>query len=132
MLKEVKNEAEVDEVTGERPRGTDRRSAWTDPRFVVPIVIQFFMMLVAVVTMAVTMRLTVSGLAEKIAELKGQVTTLQSLVTTTTEQKGKIEAITDRVSKLENFQETQTKAYNFNFTTRLAAVEARAGIKQPQ
>jgi|GEM_PF-3055905 len=109
-------------------RGGDRRSAWTDPHFWMPLVIQAIISLVAIVTIVANTRSDVSSLKETIAELRGQVTALQSLVTITTEQKGKMEALEGRVTKLENFQETQEKAYNINFTTRLARVEARQGV----
>lgn len=117
----------VDETREER-RGGDRRSAWSDPHFWVPIIIQAVMALVTLTTIVVTTRLSISGINEKIAELRGQVTTLQNLVQVTTEQKGDIQAIKDRVGKLENFESTQREAYNLNFTTRLARVEASAGI----
>ncbi len=115
----------------ETTRGRDRRSAWTDPHFWVSIFIQALIGLVAATTMVVTTRRDISDLSKEIAELHGQVTTLQALVTITTEQKGKMEALTERVTKLESFQGTQEQAYNFNFTTRLAKVEARTGISTP-
>lgn len=111
-------------------RGADRRSAWTDPHFWMPIIINAVASLIAIVTIVNNTHSDIVSLKEKIAELRGQVSTLQSLATTTTEQKGKMEALTDRVVKLENFKDTQEQAYNFNFTTRLAGAEARLGISQ--
>lgn len=95
-----------------------------------PIIINAVASLVAIVTIVNNTHSDIVGLKEKIAELRGQVTTLQSLATITTEQKGDIKALNDRVGKLEGFQATQEQAYNFNFTTRLARVEAKAGIQQ--
>lgn len=116
-------------MPSEHERGSDRRSAWTDPHFWMPIIINVVASLIAIVTIVNNTHSDVVSLKEKIAELRGQVTTLQSLVTVTTEQKGKIEALTDRVGKLENFQSTQEQAYNFNFTTRLARAEEHLGIR---
>lgn len=111
-------------------RGGDRRSAWTDPHFWVPIVIQAIISFAAIVTIVANTRSDLVSLKSKIDELKGQVATLQSLATVTTEQKGDIKALDARVGKLENFESTQTQAYNYNFTTRLAGVEAKVGIQR--
>jgi septal ring factor EnvC (AmiA/AmiB activator) len=42
---------------------------------------------------------------------------------------GEVKALGERVSKAENALSVQQQAYNFNFTSRLAAVEARLGLK---
>lgn len=116
------------EIADFEQRVRDRRSAWTDPHFWVPIAIQALISFAAIVTIVTNTRSDIISVKEKIAELRGQVTTLQSLVTITTEQKGKLDAIEERLKKMENFRDTQEQAYNFNFTTRLAKVEARSGI----
>jgi hypothetical protein len=51
------------------------------------------------------------------------------ILTTQTKQTADIAALTERMSKVENAMSTQQQAYNFNFTTRLAAIEAKTGIK---
>jgi len=119
-------------MTEHEGRGADRRSAWTDPHFWMPLVIQAVISLIAIVTIVNKTGNDITILKEKVDELKGQVTTLQTLATSTIETKGDIKALTDRVGKLENAQETQEKAYNINFTTRLARVEARQGISAKQ
>lgn len=111
-------------------RGGDRRSAWTDPHFWIPICIQALISFAAIVTIVANTRSDITSLKETIAELRGQVTMLQSLVTVTTEQKGDLKALDARVGKLESFESTQTQAYNYNFTTRLAGVEAKVGIQR--
>lgn len=111
-------------------RGGDRRSAWTDPHFWIPIAIQALISFAAIVTIVANTRSDIVSLKSTIDELKGQVTTLQSFATASIEQKGDIKALDARVGRLEGFQTTQTEAYNFNFSTRLARVEAKAGIQQ--
>lgn len=113
-------------------RGGDRRSAWTDPHFWMPLIIQAVISLIAIVTIINQTGADIRVLKEKVDELKGQVTTLQSLASATIETKGRIEALTDRVVKLENFKDTQELAYNFNFTTRLAHAESKLGIPTPE
>lgn len=117
-------------MTDREGRGADRRSAWTDPHFWIPIGIQALISFAAIVTIVANTRSDITGLKETIAELRGQVTMLQSLVTVTTEQKSDLKALDARVGKLENFESTQTQAYNYNFTTRLAGVEAEVGIQR--
>lgn len=115
-------------IDEERRNGPDdrreRMPSWLTPPFILTLVVQ----LVTVVTIVVSTRADAANTREKVAELKGQVTTLQSLVQVTTEQRGDIKALNDRMAKAENAIETQTKAYNFNFSTRLAVVEAKSGI----
>lgn len=120
-------------ASGDVQRGADRRSAWNDPRFVVPLLMSFFMAVISTVVSVTiivnSQRSDISNVKEQIAELRGQVVALQSLATTTTEQKGQISAVLDRMAKLENAVNIQQASYNFNFTSRLVAVEVRAGIK---
>jgi hypothetical protein len=117
-------------MTEREGRGADRRSAWTDPHFWVPIAIQALISFAAIVTIIANTRSDITTLTRTIDELKGQVSTLQSLATVTTEQRGDIKALDARVGKLENFESTQTQAYNFNFSTRLAGVEAKVGVRR--
>lgn len=113
-------------------RGGDRRSAWTDPHFWMPLIIQAVISLIAIVTIINKTGADITVLKEKVDELRGQVTTLQSLATASVEAKGKVEALTERVGKLETFQSTQELAYNFSFTTRLARAEEHLGIPPPK
>lgn len=118
-------------MTEREGRGPDGRSAWTDPHFWMPLIIQAVISLIAIVTIVNKTGNDIDNLKGKVDELKGQVTTLQSLAVSTIETKGDIKAIKDRVDKLEIFQSAQTLTFNFNFSTRLAKVEARSGIQTP-
>lgn len=110
-------------------RGPDRRSAWSDPRFFVPLLVQFVSTILAVAVIIIAARSDMASLRERVAEIRGQVTALESLTKTTIEQKDRLDAIDERLKKVENAVTVQQAAYNFNFTSRLVAVEVRAGIK---
>jgi hypothetical protein len=110
-------------------RGADRRSAWSDPRFFVPLLSQLVATIVSVTIIITVARSDISNVKEKIAELRGQVSALESLTKTTIEQKDRLDAIDARLKKVEDAVTVQQAAYNFNFTSRLVAVEVRAGIR---
>lgn len=113
----------------DRRGNEDRRTAaWITPQMVLTILIQVVTTIAVISAGVANVKSDISSTKERIAELRGQVTTLQSLVQVTTEQKAKIESMDKRLEKVENGLETQTKAYNFNFTTRLSRVEAKTGI----
>lgn len=116
----------LEENEDRRSGPNDRREIpqWLTPPFLLQLIVQF----VAVVAIIVSTRADAANSREKIAELRGQVTSLQSLVQVTTEQKGDITALKDRMTKAENAIDTQIKAYNYDFTTRLARIEAKNGI----
>lgn len=70
------------------------------------------------------------------AEVRDKLKSTGADATTATsdakELKGKLDAMGDRVKRVEDSQTTQDKAYNMNFTTRLARIEARLGIQGKQ
>lgn len=108
----------MDEERDERRSGTDRRShsGWSDPKTWVSIVAVLLSIVIAL-----------SGyLAATLSTIKDNV---QTIVVSTAKQEEKMKAVEDRVKKLEDFESTQREAYNFNFTTRLAVVEAKTGVK---
>jgi hypothetical protein len=111
-----------DERRSETPgrRESDAKSAWNDPRFWLSVL--SFMMIIVLALLGYIS----SQLAAVNAYVKA---TNDAVLIVTTKQAADAKSIEDRVSKLENAVTTQQQAYNFNFTTRLANVEARAGIK---
>lgn len=93
------------------------------------MVAQFIATVVSITVIVTVARSDISSLRERIAEIRGQVTALEQLTKTTIEQKDRLDAIDERLKKVENAVTVQQAAYNFNFTSRLVAVEVRAGIK---
>lgn len=110
------------EIVREETRAmADRReSAWSDPR-----------LWVSVGAVALTIVLAVLGyIAALLSSISASVqTTRDAVIVVTTRQEKDSEALRERLVKVEAAVSTQEKAYNFNFTTRLAKVEAVLGIK---
>lgn len=113
------------------PRGADRRSAWNDPRFFAPMLFTLLSTVVSITVIISSGRSEIANVREQISELRGQVAALQSLASTTTQQKTEIEEMKQEIAELKTQMTTQQQAYNFNFSTRLATVEAKCGIKGP-
>jgi hypothetical protein len=118
-----KTDAMDDERRSETPgrRESDSKpSAWNDPRFwlsVLGIILTIVLTLLAYIT-------------NQLAAINAyQKSTNDAVLIVTTKQAADNKSIEERVSKLENAVTTQQQAYNFNFTTRLAVVEAKAGVK---
>jgi hypothetical protein len=113
----------------ERRSGSDRRSEsalrapspWVDPR-----------LWLTAMGLLLTVALAVLGyIAAQLQSINTSVQATRDMVLqVTSRQTAEIAAMEDRIKNLESAMVTQTQAYNFNFTTRLAAVEAKAGIKQ--
>lgn len=99
-------------LSGEGIGVPDRReSAWADPKT-----------WIGVCTVLLTLVLAVISYAAK--ELTLISSDIRTLVVSAAEQRRDLHAMDARVTALENFKDTQEKAYNFNFTTRLAGAEA--------
>lgn len=139
-VQDVMNEQQ-DEV--ERRNGADRREA--DRREPVgwekwKTIVAFASLLLAIIGGFWTIAQREGDRAREMIEMRAKLDAISSgvasthdlILTTTTKQTAQIEALTERTKNLENAMETQTKAYNFQFTTRLAVVEARAGVKQKE
>lgn len=113
-----------DDTRHERRSGQDRRqpSAWANP-----------MLYVGIMGLIITIGMGILGyIAAQLQSIQATVAgTRDTVLTVTARQAEELNSLRDRVAKLENFQSTQTQAYNFNFTTRLAVVEAKAGVKPP-
>lgn len=97
-----------------------KASAWNDPRFwlsVLGIILTIVLTLLAYIT-------------NQLAAINAyQKSTNDAVLIVTTKQAADNKSLEDRVAKLENATTIQQSAYNFNFTTRLAVVEAKAGVK---
>lgn len=103
----------------ERRSGVERRgSGWNDPRTYIAI-------------LGIILAICTTILGYIASQLQDIRTSVQIVLTDTNRQDERLKALQDRVGKLESDMNTQMKAYNFNFSTRLAKVEAKAGIKQP-
>jgi hypothetical protein len=113
---------EQDDIESKEATVPDRReSAWRDPR----TWLAFAALLIAVGT-------TLLGfIASQLTAINQSVKTTHDIVlTVTTRQAAEIKALEERLAKAESAIDTQNKAYNFNFTTRLAGVEAALKLKQ--
>lgn len=118
-----KTDAMDDDRRSETPGRRDSdapRTAWNDPRFWLSVL--SFMMIIVLALLGYIS----SQLAAVNAYVKA---TNDAVLIVTTKQAADAKSIEDRVSKLENAVTVQQQAYNFNFTGRLAVVEARAGLK---
>lgn len=119
---EAKEAPVLDRREGEADRRhSDNASAWRDPR----TWLAFAAILVAIGT-------TLLGyIASQLSTINASVKVTHDIVLReTTRQAAEIKALEERLAKAENAIDTQNKAYNFNFTTRLAGVEAALRIKQ--
>lgn len=121
-----------DERRSESPgrRESDHKpSPWVDPRLWASVLGLFLTIVMGLLSYIS------SQLASVNADVKAMnayvKATNDAVLVVTTKQAADDEALRERVAKLESAVATQQQAYNFNFTTRLAVVESRAGIKPP-
>lgn len=100
-----------------------RESAWQDPRT-----------WVSVLGILLTIALAILGfIASQLASINQSVqSTRDAVLIVTTRQEADNKSLTERVQKLENAMVAQEKGFNFNFTTRLAGVEAQLKVKPPK
>jgi hypothetical protein len=124
------NDIEPKEATvpDRREGEADRRhpetvSAWRDPRLWLT-----FSGLLLTVGMAL-----LGFIASMLISISAAVKTTNDLVLTeTTRQAAEIKALEERVAKTEADIGSQTRAFNFHFTTRLARLEAAVGVKSQE
>lgn len=88
-----------------------RSSAWSDPRTWVSIC-------------AVLLTVVLFALGTAIKELSDLHADVRTILVSQARDDGRLNAYEERIKVLENFKETQEKAYNFTFTTRLAGAES--------
>jgi hypothetical protein len=121
LLSLVPTMSDVERID-DRRTGHERRhlSPWQNPQ----IYISF-------AALMLTLVLTVLGvIASQLNTISNSLqSTRDIMLTVTTRQTTEIQNLGERVKSLENAMETQSKAYNFNFSTRLAVVEAKAGVR---
>lgn len=109
------------------PDRRERNGAWSDPRLWVSIC---GLLLVIVMALLGYISAQLRDINKSVAETNAQLqSTRDAMLVATTQQGGEIKSIERRLTTAENQIETQRAAYNFNFTTRLAQIEARLGIK---
>lgn len=96
------------------------RSVWSNPQ-----------LWVSICTVLLTLAITILGfIASQLSQMNARLqATSDTMLTSTTRQSAEISSLAARIDKLENAMDTQTKAYNFNLSTRLAVVEAKTGVK---
>jgi len=115
-----------DERRSETPGRRDsdaKTTAWSDPRF-------WLSVLGVILTIVLTL---LAYITNQLAAINAyQKSTNDAVLIVTTKQAADNKSMEERVSKLENAMTAQLQAYNFNFTTRLAVVEAKAGVKQKE
>lgn len=130
LLAVVPNESTTaamdDDRRSETPgrRESDRQqSPWNDPR-----------LWVAVCGIMLTIVLALLGfISSQLAQINASVkATNDAVLIVTTKQEADNKSIEDRVKKLEDAVTTQQQAYNYNFTTRLAGVEAAVKINRKE
>lgn len=112
-----------DERHNNTPGRRENRSPWNDPRTWVGICALMLTILSALLGFISTQ------LAQINASIKS---TNDAVLIVTTKQTGDNKSLEDRVAKLENAVTTQQQAYNFNFASRLAGVEAALKLNQGQ
>lgn len=115
----------------------DRRSSdWREPKFWVAVGSLCVVLIGGFWTIASREGEKSRQLAEmnqSLAAISADVRNTRDLVlTNTTKTTADMAAMSERVGKLETAMTAQQQAYNFNFTSRLAAVEARVGIKSKE
>ncbi len=107
----------INERRHETRREADR-SLWGDPKLWLGVIV-----------------LVVGILSSLVGYMISQLATLNStqtaLLVSITEQKGKVDALTERIDRMQNQVDTIEKAYQYNVGNRLAYLEAKTGYKAP-
>ncbi len=126
ILAAVPPVAEPIELAMDEERRDDRRSdnlgrresdhsPWRDPKLWVSV-----LGVVLVIVLAL-----LGYISTQLAQINASVkSTNDAVLIVTTKQASEQKSLEDRVAKLESAITTQQQAYNFNFTSRLAGVEA--------
>ena len=109
------------ENINERRHDTRReadRSLWGDPKLWLGVIV-----------------LVVGILSSLVGYMISQLSTLNStqtaLLVSITEQKGKVDALTERIDRMQSQVDTIEKAYQYNVGNRLSYLEAKTGYKAP-
>jgi hypothetical protein len=118
----VEDRREADRREDDRIRAAARDNPWNKPA-----------LWLGVLGVLLTIVMAIMGfIASQLASISTIVqSTRDAVIVVTTRQERDNVALDQRVQKLETAVETQQKAYNFNFTSRLATAEAQLGL-QPQ
>ena len=125
---ELQEQEQEPEVAMPDRRGRD--SPWSDPILWVTVCGILLTIFIAILSFIWAQLASINAALE--GARTEQRLTRDAVLVVTTRQEADSRSIDDRVKKLENAMDTQSKAYNFNFTTRLAAIEAKIGFKQQQ
>lgn len=125
----VRNDENEDRRSGhDRRQNSDsteshRLNLWANPQ-----------LWLSVMGLLLTIGMAVLGyIASQLSTIQASVQTTRDLVLqSTAKQTAEITELRGRIEKLENDMDTQTKAYNYNITTRLAVVEAKIGVSRKE
>jgi hypothetical protein len=119
------------QVTGRVGEGivmADRReSVWNDPKLWVSVCGLLLTLVLTAFTFLNSKLSSIDSSLQSTRDLVLVVQTRQESERATAD--AKTAAIIERLSKVETAVDTQQRAYNFHFSNRLAAVEAKNGIK---
>lgn len=106
-----------------------RESVWSDPRLWVSVCSILLTLVLALVTFLVAKLSAFDTSLQSTRDLVLIVQTRQDAERAASTAKD--QALEARLARVESMLATQQQAYNFNFSTRLAGVEAKLGIKHP-